>query len=187
MTIDKSTRGNSALIVIDVQVDVVKDAFERDSKVANMVLAVGKARAAATPVIWVRHSASDLPLHSQGWEIVPELNPLPNEPIVEKLYGSSFEATNLEEILKDLKVSHLYICGAQSNNCVRHTSHAALERGYDITLIADAHTTSGFEWNGFIVDAARTIDEQNTNLMGCELPGRSASVLPIAEIDFAAR
>jgi nicotinamidase-related amidase len=182
MAINKSERGGSALIVIDVQVNVVADAFKRDEKVANMALAVAKARAAKVPVIWVRHSAEDLPLQSDGWQIVPELTPLEGEPIVEKLYGSSFEATNLDELLATLKVSHLYICGAQTNNCVRHTSHAAFERGYDVTLIADAHTTSGFEWNGYVVEAASTIDEQNTNFMQYELPGRTARSMKVADI-----
>jgi hypothetical protein len=59
---------------------------------------------------------------------------------------------------------------------------AGLEAGYDVTLIADAHTTTGFEWNGFIIDAARTIDEQNTNFMGYELPGCSASAVKVAEL-----
>ena len=182
MVIDRDTRKESALIVIDVQVNVVKDAFERDIRIANIAQAVEKARKKDIPVIWVRHSADDLPLNSEGWQIVPELKPLPNEPIVEKLYGSSFEATNLDAILAHLNISHLYICGAQSNNCVRHTSHAALERGYDITLISDAHTTTGFEWSGYVVDAARTIDEQNTNFMGYQLPGRKAQVIKVDEI-----
>jgi nicotinamidase-related amidase len=182
MAIDKSQRNQSALLVIDVQVNVVADAFKRDEKISNMVFAVEKARKASIPVVWVRHSAEDLPLKSDGWQIVPELKPLSNEQIVEKLYGSSFEATNLEALLEQLKVGHLYICGAQTNNCVRHTSHAAFERGYDVTLIADAHTTSGFEWNGYVVDAASTIDEQNTNFMRYELPGRIAQSKNVREI-----
>ena len=182
MTINKSERGNSALIVIDVQVNVVKDAFERDSKVANMAEAVRKARAASIPVIWVRHSAEDLPLNTDGWQIVPELVPLEGEPIIEKKFRSTFVETNFEDVLAQLKISHLYICGAETNNCVRHTSMSGLESGYDITLIADAHTTTGFEWNGFVVDAASTIDEQNTNFMGYELPGRSANVEEVSAL-----
>lgn len=182
MSINKSERGGSALIVIDVQVNVVKDAFERDAKVANMAEAVKKARAASIPVIWVRHSAEDLPLNTDGWQIVPELVPLEGEPIIEKKFRSTFVETNFEEVLAQLKISHLYICGAETNNCVRHTSMSGLEAGYDITLIADAHTTTGFEWNGFVVDAASTIDEQNTNFMGYELPGRSASVKKVADL-----
>lgn len=182
MAIDKSTRGGSALIVIDVQVNVVSDAFLRDQKIANMNTAIQRARANAIPVIWVRHSANDLPLNSAGWQIVPELTPVEGEPIVEKLYGSSFESTHLDQLLENLKVGHLYICGAQTNNCVRHTSHAAIERGYDITLISDAHTTSGFEWNGFVVDAASTIDEQNTNFIDYQLPGRRARIQSASEV-----
>ena len=59
---------------------------------------------------------------------------------------------------------------------------AALERGYDVTLLADAHTTTGFEWNGFVVDASNTIDEQNTNFIQYQLPGRSADIKRVVEV-----
>jgi nicotinamidase-related amidase len=182
MAINKSERGGSALIVIDVQVNVVKNAFERDEKVANIATAVAKARATSIPVIWVRHSAEDLPLGSDGWQIVPELLPLDGEPIVEKKFRSSFVETNLEEVLAGLKVSNLYICGAETNNCVRHTSMGALEAGYDIILVEDAHTTTSFEWDGFVMDAARTIDEQNTNFIGYQLPTCSADIKKVSEL-----
>lgn len=182
MAIDKSKRDKSALIVIDVQVNVVKDAYLRDEKVANMAAAVKKARAASIPVIWVRHSEAELPIGSDGWQIVPELVPLADEPIIEKRYRSTFVETNFEEVLASLKISHLYICGAETNNCVRHTAMAALDYGYDITLIEDAHTTTGFEWNGYIMDPARTIDEQNTNFMGHRLPTCSANVEKVSEL-----
>ena len=182
MAINKSERGGSALIVIDVQVNVVKDAYKRDEKVANMAAAVTKARAASIPVIWVRHSEDELPIGSDGWQIVLELTPVDGEPIIEKTYRSTFVETNFEEVLASLKISHLYICGAETNNCVRHTSMSALEYGYDITLIEDAHTTTGFEWNGYVMDAARTIDEQNTNFMGYQLPTCSADVKPVSAL-----
>ena len=177
-------RTNSVLLVIDVQVGVVGEAYERDVKIANMSKAIEKARAKSIPVIWVQHSDGGLVLESAEWEIVPELSPLPNEPMVRKTFRSSFEETNLEEILEGLGVSHLYVCGAETNNCVRHTSHTALEKGYDVTLISDAHTTTGFEWNGYIIDAARVIDDQNTNFLDYELPGRKARAVPVAELSF---
>jgi nicotinamidase-related amidase len=177
-------RTKSALLVIDVQIGVVGEAFERDAKIASMSKAIDKARTEGVPVIWVQHSDEELVLESAEWEIVSELSPLPNEPRVRKTFRSSFEETNLEEVLKDLGVSHLYVCGAETNNCVRHTSHTALEMGYDLTLISDAHTTTGFEWDGYIVDAARVIDEQNTNLMSYSLPGRTARAVPVAELSF---
>ena len=182
MTINKSEHGQAALIVIDVQVNVVKDAYKRDEIVANMAAAVDGARKVGVPVIWVRHSAEDLPLNTDGWQIVPELVPAPGEEIIEKTFRSTFEATSFEDVLAAKKISHLYICGAETNNCVRHTSMAALERGYDVTLLADAHTTTGFEWNGFVVDAASTIDEQNTNFIQYQLPGRSADIKRVVEV-----
>jgi nicotinamidase-related amidase len=179
-----SDRTKSAVLVIDVQVGVVADAFERDAKVANMSKAIDKARAESIPVIWVQHSDEGLVLESADWEIVPELETLPSEPKVRKIYRSSFEDTNLEELLAGLGVSHLYVCGAESNNCVRHTCHTALEKGYDVTLISDAHTTTGFEWDGYILDAARVIDEQNINFMDYSLPGRTARVVPVTKLSF---
>jgi len=177
-------RSKSALLVIDVQVGVMADAFEREVKIANMSKAIDRARAASIPVIWVQHSDEELVLESAEWEIVPELSPLPSETKVRKTFRSSFEETNLEEVLNTLGVSHLYVCGGETNNCVRHTSHTALEKGYDLTLISDAHTTTGFEWDGYIVDAARVIDEQNTNFMQYSLPGRTVRAVPVAELSF---
>lgn len=182
MSINKSERTASALLVIDVQVGVVQDAHLRDEKVSNIATALAKARAQSIPVIWVRHSEEELPIGSDSWQIVPELAPSDGEPIVEKLFRSSFVETDLADHLSRLNVGHLYICGAETNNCVRHTSHAALEQGFDITLIADAHTTTGFEWNGFEVDAARTIDEQNINFMSYALPNSSARAVKVAEL-----
>ena len=177
-------RNNSALLVIDVQVGVMAEAFERESKIANMAKTIDKARAEGVPVIWVQHSDEELVLESAEWEIVSELSPLPSETKVRKTFRSSFVETNLEDVLSSLGVSHLYLCGAETNNCVRHTCHTALEMGYDLTLISDAHTTTGIEWNGYIVDAARVIDEQNTNFMGYSLPGRTARAVPVTELSF---
>jgi nicotinamidase-related amidase len=179
-----SDRTQSALLVIDVQNGVVKNAFSRDEIVGHMSDVVEKARAHNVPVIWVQHSDAGLVINSHEWQIVPELVPLVGEKIVRKLFRNSFVETELEEILHNLKTAHLYICGAQTNNCVRHTSHGALERGYDITLISDAHTTSGYEWRGHTVDAEDVINEQNDNFSGFEMPGRKAFVVESTLITF---
>ena len=175
-------RTRSALLVIDVQNDVVASAYRRDEVVAAIGRALDRARASATPVIWVQHSDEYLPIDSSGWQIVPELVPLESEPVVRKLYRSSFEDTNLDELLADADVGHLFICGAETNNCVRHTSHAALERGYDVTLLHDAHTTTGYEWNNHELQASQIIDEQNSSFWQYQLPGRSASIAAVADL-----
>lgn len=175
-------RSNSALLVIDVQNGVVADAFDRDKIVANMASAVLKARAKGIAVIWIQHSDEGLPIGSTDWEIVPEFKPVAGEDLVKKLYRNSFEATDLEEILGKLKVGHLYITGAQSNNCVRFTCHGALDRGYDVTLIEDAHTTSDYQWDSGAISASLLIDDLNASLHGMALPGRVSKIAPVKEL-----
>ena len=177
-------RDQTALLVIDVQNGVVDGAYRRDEVIQNIEAAVAMARAKHIPVIWVQHSDEELVIDSDVWQIVSELIPLEGEPMVRKIYRSSFEATNLEEILDDLSVGHIIVCGAQSNNCVRHTIHTALEIGFDVTLIGDAHTTTGYTWNGHTIDAQNVIDEQNDNLGHYDLPGRFARVVTTSELSF---
>mgnify|MGYP000346562466 FL=1 len=174
-------RSNSALLVIDVQNDVVEGAYKRDEVIANIETAVAKARSAGVPVVWVQHSDEELAIDSNEWQIVSELIPLNDEPIVRKTFRSSFEGTNLEEVLGRLDAGHLIVCGAQTNNCIRHTSHDALAKGYNVTLIADAHTTTGYEWGGHVVDAQAVVEEQNDNFNE-QLPGRGGRSLPLAQL-----
>lgn len=176
-----SDRAGKALLVIDVQADVVADAHHRDAVVANINALVGNARAAAVPVVWVQHNDEGMTIGSPEWELVSDLEPLPGEPLVNKQYRSSFESTELESVLLDLNAAELIVCGAQTNNCIRHTIHSALERGYDVTLVEDAHTTSDFEWDNGIVTAASIIDEQNASLMEYALPGRTCTIVPTAD------
>ena len=174
-------RSNSALLVIDVQNGVVEGAYKRDEVIANIETAVAKARSAGVPVVWVQHSDEELAIDSNEWQIVSELIPLSGEPMVRKTFRSSFEGTNLEEVLAGLDAGHLIVCGAQTNNCIRHTSHDALAKGYNVTLIADAHTTTGYEWGGHVVDAQAVVEEQNDNFNE-QLPGRGGRSLPLAQL-----
>ena len=142
-------RPNTALLVIDVQNGVVAEAHERDAVVANVGRMVEKARQEGIPVVWVQHSDEDLAKGSDEWRIVPELAPGDAEPLVHKNYGDSFEDTTLETVLSGLGVGRLVVVGAQTDACVRSTLHGALARGYDATLVSDAHTTEDqTSWGG---------------------------------------
>jgi len=177
-------RTESALLVIDVQNAVMADSFNRDSVIANINTCVDKARSAGVSVIWVQHSDEEMLVGSKEWEIVSELTPIDGEQKILKIYRSSFESTDLEGALAKLSISHLYVTGAQTNNCVRHTSHAAIDRGYDVTLISDAHTCTGYEWAGHVIDAKQVIDEQNDNFSSLTLPGRFARTSNTQELNF---
>ena len=66
-------RPHTALLVIDVQNDVVKGAHNRDGVIANIATLVDKARADGVPVVWVQHNDGNLPRDTDGWQYVPEL------------------------------------------------------------------------------------------------------------------
>ena len=134
-------RPHTALLVVDVQVGVVAGNHDRDGVVANIGTLVDKARHADVPVVWVQHSDDQLERESEVWQIVPELSPDDTDPVVHKRYGDSFEDTTLERVLGSLAVGRLVVAGAQTDACVRSTLHGALARGYDATLVSDAHTT----------------------------------------------
>jgi nicotinamidase-related amidase len=131
----------TALLVIDVQRDVVANAFRRNEVVANIEHLVESARKAEVPIIWVQHSDDELVKGSEGWAYVSELRMGNGEPVVHKQFGDSFEGTNLDELLQELAIEQLIVCGAQTDACIRSTLHGAIARGYNATLVSDAHTT----------------------------------------------
>jgi nicotinamidase-related amidase len=178
-------RPNTALLVVDVQNGVVAGAHERDAVVANIVSLVGVARSNAVPVIWVQHSSEQLVRDTDAWRIVPELRPDDDEPLVDKNYGDSFEDTNLEAVLSDLEVGRLVVAGAQTDACIRATLHGALVRGYDATLVSDAHTTEDTTAYGA---PSPELVIAHTNLYWTyeTAPGRNAGTVETADVDFAA-
>jgi nicotinamidase-related amidase len=176
-------RPHTALVVIDVQNGVVGDAYDRDAVVANVGTVVGKARAAEVPVVWVQHSSDNLAEGSEQWEIVPELSPDESEPLVPKRYPDSFEETKLESVLDDLGVGRLVVVGAQTDECVRSTLHGAVARGYDATLVSDAHTTEDLsEWGAPL--PKDVIAHTNLYWSGHEAPGRTAGTVETKDLDF---
>jgi nicotinamidase-related amidase len=178
-------RPRTALLVVDVQNGVVADAYQRDRVVANVSTLVDRARSEDVPVIWVQHSDAGLPRGSDAWQYVPELQRLDTEPLVHKTYADSFEATDLEDVLAERHVGRLVLAGAQTEACIRSTLHGALVRGYDATLVSDAHTTEDLREWGFPVTPEQSIAYTNAYWDGVSAPGRSGTVAPTAAVDFS--
>jgi nicotinamidase-related amidase len=178
-------RPNSALVVIDMQRGVVGEAFEVDRVIDNINTLVARARAAAVPVIWVQHSDEELSEGSESWEYVDDLQRAADEPLVHKRYGDSFEETDLESILAERHVGRLVVTGAQTDACIRSTLHGALARGYDATLVADAHTTEDMRPWGAPIGPADAIAYTNLYWSFSSAPGRSGNTSATADITFA--
>lgn len=172
----------TALLVVDVQNDVMSTSVNSEQVVATISSLVDRARAAGVPVVWVRHHAEqELVKGSPGWEIVPELVPADGEPIVEKTFGDSFAETDLEPVLKERGVDALLLCGAQTDACVRSTFYGGLYRGYPMTLVTDAHTTEDMRQWGVGYGPEESIAVLNAQAAFTVLPGVRGSVTTAAE------
>jgi nicotinamidase-related amidase len=177
-------RPNTALLVIDVQNGAVEGTHERDAVVANVGSLVDKAREEDVPVVWVQHSSEVLAKGSDNWRIVPELAPGDAEPLVDKRYPDSFEETALESVLSGLGVGRLVVVGAQTDECIRSTLHGAIVRGYDATLVSDAHTTEDqSEWGAPPPD--KVIAHTNLYWTYHKAPGRTAGTVETKDVDFS--
>lgn len=176
-------RPNTALMVIDVQNGVVTGAHQRDAVVANINTLLDKARAAGAPVVWVQHSNDEMPHGSADWQYVAELTRQEPEALVHKNFGDSFEGTDLEDVLAGAEVGHLVVTGAETDACIRSTIHGAFTRGYDVTLVADAHTAGDKSaWGAPPV--ADVIAHTNLYWQFQAAPGRSAAVTETKDVAF---
>ena len=176
----------AALVVVDVQVGVMADAWDATRVVGNVALAVRRAREEGVPVVWVQHADEELPSGSAQWQWVPELGPTDGEARIHKRLNSPFEQTNLEAVLAELGVSHLVLAGAATNWCIRATAYAALERGYDTTLVSDGHTTGTMQLDGGVtIEAANIIQELNIAMRWLAYPGRRNGTATAQQVNFS--
>ena len=177
-------RPNTALLVVDVQNDVVGDAYERDAVIANINTLIDKARLEDVPVIWVQHfDEEELPQNSKGWKYVAELQRRESEPLVHKEYGDAFEGPTLESELAQRGVGRLVVTGAETDACIRSTIHGAFTRGYDALLVGDAHTASDkSKWGAPPPD--QVIAHTNLYWKYQSAPGRTAGVVDTADVNF---
>ena len=174
-------RPQTALDVIDVQEGVVADAHQRDEVVATIATLVERARDSQVPVVWVQHHDDHLEQGSDDWQYVPELSRAQAEPLVHKTYGDAFEDTELEDVLATAGVGHLVVAGAESDACIRSTIHGAFTRGYDVTLVGDAHTTGDKSaWGA--PQPGDVIAHTNLYWGYQEAPGRTAEVLTADDV-----
>ncbi|MBZ6173407.1 cysteine hydrolase [Streptomyces olivaceus] len=176
-------RPRTALLVIDVQNGVLAGAHDRDGVIANIDTLVGRARAADVPVVWVQHADDELVRDTEPWQYVPELVRRDDEPLVHKSYGDSFEDTTLEDVLAERGVGRVVVTGAQTDMCVRSTLHGAFVRGYDVTLVGDAHTTEDLTQFG-APPPAQVVAHTNLYWSFQGAPGRSAATVTTEAVSF---
>lgn len=183
-TVREGNKG--VLLVVDVQVGVMREAWDAARIIKNLSRAVERARAQNVPVIWVQHAGRDLAYGSPEWQWVSGVTPAEGETIIHKQFNSSFEQTALDEELAKIGATHIALAGAATNWCIRATAYGALDRGYDLTLIKDAHTTGSMELDdGVKIEAAIVIHDLNIAMSWLRYPGRTNGTATAEAVYFA--
>lgn len=151
----------TALVVIDVQNAMFTEGvYQGDVLIQNIKDLITKARSNDTPIFYIQHNEGEgQPLENGtfGWEIPPEIAPAAQDTIIQKTTPDSFHQTDFEEQLQHQKVEHLVLAGIQTDLCVDTTCRRAFSMGYDVTLVADAHST----WDSGGLSAQQVIDHHN--------------------------
>ena len=142
-----------ALLLIDLQNDYFPGGkfplWNTDVTLSNIEQAINAAKAKNIPIIHIQHIANPemgiAPFFNKGSEGAKIhsriLEAAPDAPIVFKEFADSFEKTNLEEVLKELGVDELLVCGMMTQNCVTHTAISKSAEKYKVSILPDCCTS----------------------------------------------
>ncbi len=175
----------TVLLVIDVQNGVVEEGWDRDGLLDRLDTLIDGARSKGTPVVYVQHETPDddeLRPGTELWKIHERIAPRDGEPVVAKRYGDAFVETTLPETLAGLNAGHLIISGAQTDACIRATTHRAMGLGYDVTLVSDCHTTNDCVWGEVNVTGEQIVKHFNLAIQFSEYPGQLVRVVPHTDV-----
>ncbi|MCF4997987.1 isochorismatase family protein [Pseudomonas syringae] len=137
---------STALLIIDVQRALCAgeyECFDIQKVITRINDLSTRARQAGIPVVLVQHEEEgDLLTHgSEGWQLAEGLTVSAQDKRVRKTTGDSFYQTPLAKLIPKEDFERLIICGLQTDYCVNATVRQAHERGYDVVIAADAHST----------------------------------------------
>lgn len=169
-----------ALLVIDVQNALVEGAYEGPRLLDAINSSISKMRERGIDVVFIQHchnTWAPMKKGQKGWYLSPELKVLKDDVVMEKTASDSFWNTSLEQTLRDRGVDHVYITGMQTEYCVDTTCRAAISKGFRVTLVSDAHTTSDSH-----LTASQIIDHHNRILGSLAHPTHHIEVLASTEI-----
>ncbi|GAB2965486.1 cysteine hydrolase [Amycolatopsis acidiphila] len=146
---------NSALLVMDVQAGIVSR-FDQDSDyLPGLRRAIGAARAAGVPVIYVqvgfRAGYPEISSHNKGFgairdrggfdeaamRIHPDVTPLPGEVVVTKRRVSAFAGSDLDVVLRAGEVRELVLTGIATSGVVLSTLRQAADLDFRLTVLSD--------------------------------------------------
>lgn len=122
-----------ALLVIDLQ-NGIGPLVDADGLLARVNQRIAAARQHNQPIILIQHQEPGLEKGTEPWQLMAGLDHQPTDYYVDKTHPDSFYKTNLQQLLDDLGITTLEICGAQTEFCVDTTTKVAFDRGYTVVM-----------------------------------------------------
>ena len=178
--------GSSALLVIDMQAGVLDGCFDAEQVLGRTAALVDRARSEGVPVVWVQDH-DDFAEGTEAWELAVPLTRADGEPLVRKALRDSFTDTDLAEVLDGLGTTRLVVAGAQSDYCVRTTTQSAAIRGFDVTLVSDAHTTTDAVYGGVAITGEQIVAHTNMYFRGLRYPSQRFDIAAHDQVALSIR
>lgn len=137
---------DGVLVIIDAQREYVDGKLPLSGIAQSLAVGaklLARARAAGTPVVHVVHRGGGALFNPQGvyFEVAAPLAPKAGESVVQKTLPNAFAGTNLQELLAKTGRKRLIVIGYMTHMCVSSTTRAALDMGYQTTVVAAATAT----------------------------------------------
>lgn len=181
------TSSNAALLVIDMQEAVVDGCLDVPAVIANINTLTARAREAGVPVVWIQNedvTDPQMTAGAAGWQIAASLERAEGDAVVAKTYRDSFADTDLAAVLDKAHADRVVITGAHADFCVHTTAMAAVLRGYDVTLVTDAHTARGHTLPTGELSPETIVAFVNSRIGTMTYPGRLIEAVPTADVTF---
>lgn len=163
---------NTALLVMDMQEQMLKGLPEAGPLIEKTAKAISAARNNGVPVIYVvvgfRKGAPEISFRNktfsaraatlkqtdmQQWmKIEPLLTPAENEAVVVKRRYSAFTGSDLEVLLRGLNIHHLVLAGVVTSGVVLSTLREAADKDFQLTVLSDACLDRDPQVHTFLVE-----------------------------------
>jgi len=179
-------RDASALVVVDAQQGPAAALAGVTAVLDAIADLVARARLAGVPVVWLRRVDAELRPGEPGWQLCDLLASEPGELLIDHAWDDGFIATDLADALGGLSAGHLWLAGLGSETAVLQTYLGALYRGFDVTLIEDAHAAADVEFDGCELSASQVVALVNRLVWRDQAPDVSGDLMACANVVFNA-
>ena len=183
-----SASAGTALVVIDLQVAIVdgeEPTYRRDELLETVSGLLAEARKEGVPVIFIQHTEDKYEPLSEGnpgWQV----HPRSRHCRASELFRSALPIplrSPPSQWLDALGITHIVVAGMQTEMCVDTTSRRAVSLGYDVTLVADAHSTFDTE----VITAEQIIAHTQTRLSRISRPAERDHRQTLIRVTFGAK